>query len=79
MYSVNYKNKNLSEDTYGHRYNRQHIVLVSKYGFKVFKNLKTQRIIKTAIYKIASANGIEIKESAFGDDYAHTHGSEYPK
>ena len=57
MYSVNYKNKNLSEDTYGHRYNWQRIVFVLKYQFKIFKNLKMQRIIKAAIYQYRIPHG----------------------
>ncbi len=73
MNSVNYKNKNTSENTYGHKYNLQHIVFVSKCLFNVFKKPKTQNIIKTAIYQIAAAYKIEIKEFAFGEDFAHIH------
>ncbi len=73
MNSVNYKNKNTSENTYGHKYNLQHIVFVSKYRYKVFKNPKTQQIIKTSLYEVASKYKIEIKEFAFGEDFAHIH------
>ncbi len=70
MDSVNYKNKNMDESTYGHTYNLQSIVFVSKCRFKVFKKPKTKNIIKTAIYQIAAAYKIKIKEFAFGEDFA---------
>ena len=54
-------------------YNFQHIVLVSKYRFKVFKNPKTQRIVTDAFREVEMRFNIKIKEFAFGDDYAHIH------
>ena len=57
----------------GRIYNFQHIVLVSKYWFKVFKNPETQRIIADAFREVEMRFDIKIKEFAFGDDYAHIH------
>jgi putative transposase len=59
--------------TYAHRYNWQHMMFVSKCRFKVFKKENTREVIRKAIYEIAEANGITIKEFAFGDDYSHIH------
>ena len=70
MYSVNNaKNKNVSD----FQYNFAHLVLVSKYRFKVFKNPKTQKIVVDAFREIEMKYGIKIKEFSFGDDYAHVH------
>ena len=73
MDSVNYKNKNTSENTYGHKYNLQHIVFISKYRYKVFKNPKTLAIIRTAMYDAAKKHKMIIKEISFGEDFAHVH------
>ena len=54
-------------------YNFQHVVLVSKYRFKVFKNPKTQKVVADAFREIESQFNIRIKEFSFGDDYAHVH------
>ena len=54
-------------------YNYQHIVLVSKYRFKVFKNPKTQKVVMDALREVALQYNIKIKEFAFGGDYAHIH------
>jgi len=54
-------NKNASD----FQYNFKHIVLVSKYRFKVFKNRRMQKVEMQ--YKI------KIREFTFGDDYAHVH------
>ena len=54
-------------------YNFQHIVLVSKYRFEVFKNPKIQRIVADAFREVEMRFNIKIKEFAFGDDYAHIH------
>ena len=54
-------------------YNFQHVVLVSKYRFKVFKNPKTQKVVADAFKEVEVQFGIRIKEFAFGDDYAHIH------
>jgi len=66
---ANAKNKKVL----GWVYNFQHIVLVSKYRFKVFKNPKTQRIVADAFREVEMRFNIKIKEFAFGDDYAHIH------
>lgn len=54
-------------------YNFQHIVLVSKYRFKVFKNPKTQKIVADAFREVEMQFDIKIKECSFGEDYAHVH------
>ncbi len=54
-------------------YNFQHIVLVSKCRFKVFKNPKTQKIVADAFREVEMRFNIKIKELAFGEDYAHVH------
>jgi REP element-mobilizing transposase RayT len=54
-------------------YNFQHIVLVSKYRFKVFRNPKTQKVVADAFREVEVQFGVKIKEFAFGDDYAHIH------
>ena len=70
MNSVNYrKNKNVSD----FQYNFAHLVFVSKYRFKVFKNPKTQKIVVNAFREIGMKYGIKIKEFSFGNDYAHIH------
>ncbi len=70
MNSVAYaKNKNVSD----FQYNFAHIVLVSKYRFKVFKNPKTQKVVADAFREAETQYGIRIKEFSFGEDYAHVH------
>ncbi len=70
MVSVNQaNNKNVSK----FQYNFQHIVLVSKYRFRVFKNPKTQKIVATAFQETEIQYKIRIKEFSFGEDYAHVH------
>ena len=54
-------------------YNFQHIVLVSKYRFKVFKDPKTQKIVADAFREVEMQFDIKIKECSFGEDYAHVH------
>ncbi|MCL4365530.1 IS200/IS605 family transposase [Candidatus Marsarchaeota archaeon] len=54
-------------------YNFQHVVLVSKCRFKVFKNPKTQRVVMDAFREVEMQFNIRIKELSFGDDYAHVH------
>ncbi len=63
------KNKNVSDFVY----NFQHIVLVSKCRFKVFKNPKTQKVVADAFREVETRFNIKIKEFSFGDDYAHVH------
>ena len=66
---ANAKNKKES----GWVYNFQHIVLVSKYRFKVFKNPKTQKVVADAFLESEARFNIRIKDLSFGDDYAHVH------
>ena len=74
MNSVAYaKNKELSVNDFGHQYNFQHIVLVTKYRYKMFKNPKTVGIIRDALYDAAERHGMAIKEMSFGEDFAHIH------
>ena len=44
------RNKELSVNDVGNQYNFQHLVLVTKYRHKMFKNLKTVGIIRDALY-----------------------------
>ena len=68
--SIDYaKNKKVSD----FQYNFAHIVLVSKYRFKVFKNPATQKIVADAFREIEIQYSIRIKELSFGEDYAHIH------
>ena len=57
----------------GHQYNWQHLVFVTKYRYKMFKNPKTVEIIRKAIIDVAGRNKINLKEFSFGEDYAHIH------
>ena len=66
---ANARNKEVSD----FRYNFQHLVLVSKYRFKVFKNPKTQKVVVDAFREVEERFTIQIKELSFGDDYAHVH------
>jgi REP element-mobilizing transposase RayT len=56
-----------------HRYNWQHVVIKTKYRYKMFKNPKTCKIVRDAIYDSAKKYGIGIREFAIGEDYAHIH------
>ncbi|MCL4365269.1 MAG: IS200/IS605 family transposase [Candidatus Marsarchaeota archaeon] len=70
MVSITHGNhKNVSD----FQYNFEHIVLVSKYRFKVFKNSKTQKVVADAFRETEMQYKIKIKEFSFGDDYAHVH------
>ena len=74
MNSVAYaKYKELSANDVGHQYNFQHIVLVTKYRYKMFKNPKTVGIIRDTLYDAAERHGMAIKEMSFGEDFAHIH------
>ena len=70
---VNAKYKNQTADAIGDHYNFQHIVLVTKYRYKMFKNPKTVEIIRSALYDAAERHGMAIKEMSFGEDFAHVH------
>ncbi len=67
------KYKEPSANEVGHQYNFQHIVLVTKYRYKMFKNSKTVGIIRDALYDAAERHGMVIKEMSFGEDFAHVH------
>ena len=69
MSGTHAKNKNVSD----FQYNFEHIVLVSKCRFKVFKNPKTQKVVADAFKEVEMQYKIRIKEFSFGDDYAHVH------
>jgi len=69
--TANYKNQ--TADDVGHQYNFQHIVLVTKYRYKMFKNTKTTETIRNAFYDVAERYKLTIKELSFGEDYAHAH------
>jgi len=71
MNSVDYaKNINATGD---HQYNWQHMIFVTKYRYKMFKNPKTIEVIRDALYAVAEKYRIMIKEIAFGNDYGHVH------
>lgn len=55
----------------GHQYNLQHLVFVTKYRYKMFKNVKTIKIILRFICNVTAKNNILIKEFSFGDDYSN--------
>ena len=74
MDSIAYaKYKNQSADEVGHQYNFQHIVLVIKYKYKMFKNPRTTETIRNALYDVAGRYKMTIKELSFGEDFAHAH------
>ena len=66
-------NKEPSADRVSHQYNFQHLVFVTKYRYKMFKNPKTIAAIRSALYNVAERYKISIKEMSFGDDFAHVH------
>ena len=57
----------------GHQYNFQHLVFVTKYRYKMFRNPKTVEIIRNALYDASERHGMSIKEMSFGEDFAHVH------
>lgn len=67
------KYKEPSADDVGYQYNFQHIVLVTKYRYKMFRNPKTVEVIRAAFYDVAGRYKLAIKELSFGEDYAHVH------
>ena len=67
------KYKNQTADDVGHQYNFQHIVLVTKYRYKMFRNPKTTETIRSAFYDVAGRYKMIIKELSFGEDFAHAH------
>lgn len=56
-----------------HQYNFQHMIFVTKYRYKMFRNLKTVEIIRDALYNVAKRYKMTVKEMSFGEDYAHVH------
>jgi putative transposase len=71
MNSVN-NTKNINI-TGGHQYNFQHMIFVTKYRYKMFRNPKTVEIIRCSLYDVAERYKLTIKELSFGEDYAHVH------
>ena len=57
----------------GSKYNFQHVVFVTKYRYKMFRNPKTIEVIKKAFYDAAERHKLSIKELSFGEDFAHVH------
>ena len=57
----------------GHQYNWQHMIFVTKYRYKMFRNPKTIEIIRNALYEEAEKFQITVKELSFGEDFAHVH------
>jgi len=55
------------------RYNWQHLMLVSKYRYKVFRKQKTLDCIREAFHEVEQRFGFRIKELGFGEDFAHLH------
>lgn len=49
------------------------MAFVTKYRYMMFKNPKTCKIIRDAIYDSSRRYGIGVKEFAVGDDYKHVH------
>ncbi|MGC8710058.1 MAG: transposase [Candidatus Micrarchaeia archaeon] len=70
---ANAKYKGPSANGVGHQYNFQHLVLVTKCRYKMFKNPKAVEIIRDALYDTAERRGMSIKEMSFGEDFAHIH------
>lgn len=68
MVSVNFKKLKT-----GGRYNWQHLVLVSKCRYRVFRQQKTIDCVKQAFKEIEEKFGFKIKEMGFGEDFAHVH------
>ena len=67
------KYKEPSANDVGHQYNFQHLVLVTKYRYKMSKNPKTVGIIRDALYDAAERHRMTIKEMSFGEDFAHVY------
>ncbi len=67
------RGKELSANDVGHQYNFQHLVLVTKYRYKMFGKLKTINAVRNALYDVAERYRMKIKELSFGDDCSHVH------
>ncbi len=55
------------------RYNWQHLMLRTKYNYRLFKNEKTLANLKLAFAEIEQRFGFRIRELGFGEDFAHLH------
>ena len=55
------------------RYNWQHLMLRTKYNFRLFRNPKTLENVKKAFEEIEQMFGFKIRELGFGEDFAHIH------
>ena len=55
------------------RYNWQHLMLRTKYSFRLFRNPKTMANVKKAFEEVEQAFGFKIRELGFGEDQAHVH------
>jgi REP element-mobilizing transposase RayT len=55
------------------RYNWQHLMLRTKYSFRLFRNPKTVANVKKAFEEIEQTFGFKIRELGFGEDFAHIH------
>ena len=65
------KNINPPAKELGHQYNWQHMIFVTKYRYKMFRNSRTIAIIRRAINEEAEKFEITVKELSFGEDSAH--------
>ena len=55
------------------RYNWQHVMLRTKYNYRLFKNQKTLDNIKRAFAEVEQMFGFRIRELGFGEDFSHLH------
>ena len=55
------------------RYDWQHLMLRTKYNFRLFKNPKTVAWVKQAFAEVEAQFGFHIRELGFGEDFAHVH------
>ncbi len=54
---MNEKNINPPAKELSHQYNWQHMIFVTKYRYKMFRNPKTVGIIRDALYDAAERHG----------------------
>jgi putative transposase len=55
------------------RYDWQHLMLRTKYSYRLFKNPKTVAWVKKAFEEVEARFGFHIRELGFGEDFAHLH------
>ena len=65
---ANAKYKEPSANDVGHQYNFQHLVLVTKYRYKMFKNPKTVGIMLTRFITQWKDIGVKKRNNAWGKD-----------